>query len=43
MFKNNCMKFPGIGIEKIFEEVKKKFSDSKIALLFPVILLKERS
>ena len=27
------MKFPGIGIEKIFEEVKKRFSTSKIALL----------
>ena len=31
--KNDCMKFPGIGIEKIFEEVKKKFPNSKIALL----------
>ncbi|PPR43318.1 MAG: Primosomal protein N' [Alphaproteobacteria bacterium MarineAlpha8_Bin1] len=31
--KNDCMKFPGIGIEKIFEEVKKKFSTSKIVLL----------
>ena len=27
--KNNCLEFPGIGIEKIFEEVRNSFPNSK--------------